>query len=73
MEKVMNKLLLVDETDREFVKLFVPSRLFHELKWKYLERRMRPYIAIVLVCWLLWMVNMVVAIGVLQTRPIITL
>ena len=49
------------------------SRLYESLKWKYLEKKIKPFVFLALVIWFGFMLQIINALAYLQTRPIITL
>ena len=49
------------------------SRLYPELLWRRIEKRIKLPVLLAVIGMTLWICEMIVAIAVLQTRPIITL
>ena len=43
------------------------------MRWKYVEKRIKPFVVLAIVFWMAWVWQMMWALSVLQTRTIITL
>lgn len=47
------------------------SKLYRELKWKYLEKKLRLVVAIGLLCWLAYMYQMLTALTFLSYQRVV--